>query len=194
MSLPESGATVRGMTRTRTCAVAIVALALLWFTAGHATAAAPKPARSGTITGWGVTWVAMFNGQAKDCQWSDWDAGGNPECLTWLQSRCDPALAGREPAVTASIEDVTTIADGTTPRVFTWRAARSPADVLSGGVVVQMWTKDCKEIRSAKWHSAVWQPNGGWTNRASTTLRIPSAARWMTVTTNDSANLQWALR
>ncbi|HUF84270.1 MAG TPA: hypothetical protein VMQ81_06720 [Acidimicrobiia bacterium] len=178
------------MTKTmRIWLAAVLAVALMTLTAAPSSAARPTPVRSGTITGWGMTGPAMFSGEAWDCR------AGNPECLAWLKSGCNPALTGREPAVTASIEDVAKIANGTTPRVFKWRATSSPGDVFSGGVVVQMWTKDCKEINSSKWRSAKRFPDkpGRWTNQTSTTFRIPSAAKWMTVTTNDSANLKWTL-
>src|SRR5688572_5924417 len=95
------------MTRTtRTLIAAAVAVLAMTTTAAPSSAARQEPLRSGTITGWGATWVAMFNGEARDCQWSEWRTGGDPECLAWLKSGCNPALAGREPAVTASIEDV----------------------------------------------------------------------------------------
>jgi hypothetical protein len=173
---------------------AVLAVALMTL-AAPSSAARAQPVRSGTITGWGLTWPAMFSGEARDCQWTEWEAGGNPECLAWLKSGCNPALAGREPAVTASIVDVTKIADGTTQRAFSWRATSAPADVLSGGVVLQMWTKDCKEIKSTAWRSVERFPDNprGWTNRPTTTFRIPSTAKWMTITTNDSANLTWTL-
>lgn len=60
---------------------------------------------SGTITGWGHTWPAMFSGEARDCLWSEGFPGANPECEAWVVSGCDLHLAGRNPAVTASIVD-----------------------------------------------------------------------------------------
>lgn len=196
MSRGLADATVRGMTRTtRTVLATIAAVAAMTMTAGPSSAhhPPPKPVRSGTIAGWGATWVAMFNGEARDCQWSEWIAGANPECAAFLESGCNPALAGRNRAVTASIEDVAKIADGTTPRVFKWSAISYPGWGIGGGVVVQLWTKDCKEIRASLWRSAEWYGPGSWSNRPSTTLRIPSAAKWMTVTTNDTARLEWTL-
>lgn len=184
------------MTRTiRICASAAVVVVAMTISAPQSPAAVPKPARSGTITGWGATWVAMFNGEARDCQWSEWIAGANPECSAWLESGCNPALAGREPAVTASIVDVRNLADGRTPRVFAWRAtASSPGFGIGGGAVVQLWRKDCTEIHASKWRSALWHGTGNWQNRTWTRFTIPKSAGWMTVTTNDTIELRWTLR
>lgn len=183
------------MTRAIRIGLAVaVAVAAIIAVGPRASAARQEPTRSGTITGWGATWVAMFNGEARDCQWSEWVAGANPECAAWLQSGSNPALAGRNPAVTASIENVAEFADGTTPRHFDWRAIGYPGFGIGGGVVVQLWRKDCTEIRSSKWRSAEWYGPGRWSNRSSTTFPIPSDAKWMTVTTNDTANLRWNLR
>src|SRR5687768_7091952 len=133
--------------RTRALSTGLAALvAVAAITMARPSSAAPQePIRSGTIAGWGATWVAMSNGAAKDCQWSDWNGPGNPECLAWLRSGCDPALAGRNPAVTASIENVAEFADGTTKREFDWRAFRYPGWGIGGGVVVQLWREDCTE-------------------------------------------------
>lgn len=187
------GGTVRGMTRTvRICLAAILAVAAITATAAPSPAA-PKPARSGTITGWGITWpasgwgVSTFDGRALDCQ------SGNPECLAWLTSGCSAALAGRDPAVTASIVDVAKLADGRTARTFAWRAG-DPVGPAAGGVVVQLWRKDCTEIRASKWRSALWGRSSLSANRHHATFVIPRDAAWMTVTTNDTANLRWTLR
>ena len=65
---------------TRTMCISLVALVVAATTALAPVAGAhPQSVRSGSITGWGATWPAMFNGEARDCQWSEWDAGGNPE-------------------------------------------------------------------------------------------------------------------
>ena len=178
----------------RTWVAATVAVAAMTMTATPSSAARQEPIRSGTILGWGVTWVAMFNGEARDCQWSEWGAGGNPECLAWLKSGCNRALAGREPAVTASIVGVADLADGMTPRLFQWRAISYPGWGVGGGVVVQLWRKDCTEIRSSKWRSVAWTSFTTWVHRTSTSFPIPAEATWMTVTTNDTAKLKWTLR
>ena len=95
--------------------------------------------------------------------------------------------------MTASIENVAKLADGTTKRFFQWRATSYPGWGIGGGVVIQMWRKDCTEISASKWRSASWVGPGDWFNRPSTNLVIPLGAAWMTVTTNDTANLRWTL-
>ena len=177
----------------RVWAAAIVAVVAVTIAASPSSAAPPQPVRSGTITGWGSTWPAMFSGEAWDCQSNGWTVGANPECFLWLKSGCNPALAGRNPAVTASIVDINKLADGTTPRVFEWRAISSPAFGI-GGVVVQLWRKNCTEIPSSTWRALDRHGPGSWTVRPSTTFAIPSSAVWMTVTTNDTAKLKWTLR
>lgn len=172
---------------------AAIAVAAITVLGTRPSSAQQEPARSGTIAGWGATWVAMSNGEAKDCEWTDWNGPGNPECLVWLRSGCNPALAGRNPAVTASIEDIAELADGTTPRDFDWRATSYPGWGMGGGVVVQLWREDCTEITDSKWHSADWHGPGQVTSRRSTTFAVPRDAAWMTVTTNDTANLSWRL-
>ena len=161
--------------------VAVCSFALIVGSAATGSAASPapgpQPVRSGTITGWGATWVAMFNGEARDCEWSEWQGPGNPECLVWLKSGCDPKLAGRPGR-----------------RTFSWDAISYPGWGIGGGVVVQLWRSDCTEIRNSKWRSAVAHSTGSWSNRKSTTFAIPAAAKWMTVTTNDTAKLEWTLR
>lgn len=155
---------------------------------------ADEPLRSGTITGWGYTWPAMFSGEARNCQWNEWYladgvGGANPECRAWLESGCDPALAGREPAVTASIQDVSDLADGATARLFNWSA---PPETDYGGVVLQLWRTDCTEIAGSEWRSLRrrWP---SWANEFSARFVIPSDAAWMTVTTNDTAAVRWTL-
>lgn len=190
-------ATIR-MTKTVRikAAAAIVAVAALTTAASPSSAAAPKPVRSGTITGWGATWPAMFSGDAWACQSNGWSVGANPECAVWLKSGCNPVLAGRNPAVTASIVDIKSLADGTTPRTFDWRAVRYPGFGAGGGVVVQLWRNDCTEIVSSRWRSLdrPHYDNSSWTSRPSTTFSIPPSTKWMTVTTNDTADLTWTLR
>jgi hypothetical protein len=211
MSRSTPGLIVRSMTRSmRICLAAIVAVAAMTMTAAPSPAA-PKPARSGTITGWGVLWPATvvgsstFSATALDCD-------GNPECAAWLESGCSPALAGRDPAVTASIVDITALADQARSRAFAWRAgdradlpeaARAVRRLLwsdeshllphRGGVVVQLWDDDCQEID--RWYSLYGRDGatGRALHRMGTMLSIPSAAAWMTVTTNDTADLRWTL-
>jgi hypothetical protein len=173
---------------------AIAALLVAVPSAGRAA----EPLRSGTITGWGYTWPAMFSGEARNCQWDEWTfelglRGVNPECRVWLESGCDPDLAGREPAVTASIVDVGDLADGHTTRTFEWGA---PPETDYGGVVVQLWRADCTEIEGSEWRS-VNRPGAtcctAWTHHMKRAFVIPRDATWMTVTTNDTAYVRWVL-
>lgn len=145
-------------------------------------AAAGKPLRSGTIltgSGWFVeSWVG-------GCQMA-------PECQAWIQSDCAPELTGREPALTASIENVSELADGRTRRPFRFGRA-APAGLVWGAVVVQLWRKNCTEIRGARWRSSDCDPSGGLCR--STRLLLPRSAEWMTVTsTPDNVNILWVLR
>ena len=156
---------------------------------------ANEPLRSGTITGWGYTWPAMFSGEARNCQWDEWALAGvrgaNPECRIWLDSGCDPELAGREPAVTASIEDISDLADGATIRTFEWDA---PPEADHGGVVVQLWNADCTEIGGTEWRSVNRRGSCcSWTQERTTTFVVPRRATWMTVTTNDTVDVRWTL-
>ena len=90
-----------------------------------------------------------------------------PDCRAWLATDCDPALTGQDPALSASIVDVTGL------------AALSPEWTLEHAVgaaawaEVQFWRSDCTEIKTARWGS-------GWCRWCA--LRMPRSARWMTVT------------
>jgi len=118
----------------------------------------------------------------------------NPECEAWVLSGCNPDLAGQNPALAASIEDVADLADGRTRRDFKWDAAATPEGDY-GGVIVQLWTAKCTEIAAARWSSVDRSVRGnhGWTQKKSTTFVLPPQARWMTVTTNDTVNIEWTL-
>jgi len=121
------------------------------------------------------------------------------DCVAWITSGCDPALAGMNPGVQSSIVDVSDLADGTTTRVFSSRSA-----ALWGGdyTVVQFWNRRtaggltfCTEVpnsKSSEWHC--WNPSAecrGFHERA---LRVPVTANWMTVTTaRDSVHTTWTL-
>ena len=134
----------------------------------------------------------MFSGEARDCLWSEWGAGAgpNPECEAWVLSGCDPDLAGREPAVTASIVDVADLADDNATRVFEWRA-RDGYDY--GGVVVQLWTAQCTEIPGSKWRSRNPAFYSNIVQQHERNFLLPPETGWMTVTTNDPVNLEWTL-
>ena len=154
------------------------------------TAAAPQ--RSGTIIGSG-------------------DISGNlpcglaPDCAAWLQSGCDPALAGHDPAWLTSIVDVSDLADGTTRRVLSTRRT-----LWRSGVYIQLWRGNCDEIgecASTRWSPST-EPWRDWDrplgcHRAEIPpsrwawgdpLIIPRRARWMTISASSAVNTVWTLR
>lgn len=90
-----------------------------------------------------------------------------PDCRAWLASDCDPDLTGRDPAVGASIEDVSKLRS----RTRNWVVEH--ADGAAAWAEVELWRSDCTEIRGAGWGSG---------RCATCTLHIPASAKWMTVT------------
>lgn len=141
-----------------------------------------QPVRSGSIlTGTG----SFVDAQLGGCQVS-------PDCSVWLQSGCEGALAGWRRGLTASIVDVDELADGPpVERVFRFGSG-DPWGPVWGGVQLQFWTSDCVEVPGTRWLSTDCDGRGG--NCQSTRLRIPRAAKWMTVTGyQDNVNLAWTL-
>jgi hypothetical protein len=164
---------------------AVILLALILVPA-QITAAAPdqKPLRSGTIeggtgvhTGQDPSGPPSENVDRSGCQYA-------LDCLAWVQSGCDPALAGHDPALTASIVDVGDLADGRTRR--SWHMVGPPSigpfKGVYPGAVIQLWRQNCTEIHHAKRHAN------------STPFRIPTRARWMTVSGDaTTVHLSWTL-
>lgn len=89
------------------------------------------------------------------------------DCRAWLASDCDPALSGRDPALSASIEDVGGL--GAVSSSWTLEYARGAAAYAR----IQFWRDDCTEIKSARWGSRQCPACSLW---------MPPSARWMTVT------------
>jgi hypothetical protein len=188
MSQPDADGTVLPMTRARVVFISVLIGALM---AGLAPTvqAQGKPIRSGSIVvGTGSSQRALgWPGEAVDgeCQMV-------PDCLAWLETGCDPALAGREPAVTASIVDVSKLADGRTPRSITL----SGVGLHWGEVLVQFWRStpgnrypwfDCQEIEGSSFLTGYPRHNEP--------RSIPLGSTWMTITTNvDNTTVTWALR
>jgi hypothetical protein len=153
---------------------------------------AEQPTRSGTIT-------AGVGGTQRGIGWPGQAVEGEcqlvPDCQAWLWSGCDPALAGREPAVMASIVDVSALADGRTGRSI----ALGGVGWHWGNVLVQFWreTPDnspyswfgCDEIQGTRFvtgNTGVFGPRN-WV--------IPETAKWMTVTTSfDETTVSWSVR
>lgn len=152
--------------------------------AAQPSAAGPKPLRFGTIEGGTGAWRESGCAHAADCQ-------------AWLLSRCNPALAGIEPAVTASIVDVGSLANGRTRRTLYTTAPKIPPWGLWPNVVVQFWRQSCTEIDIPTFDT----PGSGTRCRYDPFpaircegLRIPRGAKWMTLSgTLTTAHLTWTL-
>ena len=171
-------------------------LALIVGTAAMSSAeprAEGAPVRSGTIltgtgleTGGGQPWEnAMF--ERSGCEYS-------AECAAWLLSGCDPALAGIDPAPTASVVDVTDIGGSRWPRSLHLSGSRVPPWGLWPGVVIQLWRGDCTEI--TKVHTIGTDVPCEWTDGQSVRceVRIPAEAAWMTLSGYvTTAQLSWSL-
>lgn len=114
-----------------------------------------QPARSGTIVS--GSFSGFGGGYPRGCEMT-------ADCRAWLASGCDPALAGRDPALEASIEDVADLAHPATLWIF------EHAPGAAAYATVEFWQQDCTEIGRTR-------SEGG-----SVFLGIPASARWMTVT------------
>ena len=171
--------------------VVLVSIGLLALSLATAEAG-PEPLRTGTIeSGTGVNFAGDEPlGERLGCEYA-------VDCRAWLQSGCNPALAGHDPALTASIVEVSALADGRTHRALGWSA---PAKVHPG-VMIQFWRQDCTDFPDAEWHSVesrstTCESRPGWPdgrNRCRP-LRIPHGARWMTVSAYwTTSHLTWTL-
>lgn len=140
-----------------------VLIALIVMPAQSATAE-DQPVRSGTIVP-GYWWVDPTFG-SMSCEKA-------PDCAAWLNGGCQSALAGRDPAVMTSIEDVAELADGVT----SWRFEFKAEPCCAESAVIQLWRPDCTEITGSGWSSASCAHAC-----RSTSLRIPASTKWMTVT------------
>ena len=119
-------------------------------------ASAEEPVLSGTIVS-GVS--GLHHGVLVGCQMA-------ADCRVWVESGCDPVLTGRDPALSASIEDVAGLA-----RNSGWIFEH--AQGAAAYAAVQYWRNDCTEIKSAAW---------GTRQCRVCPVRLPAAAKWMTVT------------
>jgi hypothetical protein len=152
------------------------------------------PERSGDI-------VTGLGGTQRAIGWPGYAVQGECEaaadCLAWLESGCDPALAGREPAVMASIVDVAELADGETPRRFELSGSGQQG-LRWGQVLVQFWRTappnmypwfNCNEIQGTRFLTGYEGSYG----RPPTRI-VPLGAKWMTVTSNfDNIHVGWRL-
>jgi hypothetical protein len=151
--------------------------------------------RSGTIVG--GTGLELAGGQP----WEQPEAERSGceyavDCLAWLQSGCNPALAGHDPVLTASIVDVGDLADGTTTRSLRLEAPSLPPWGLYPGAVVQFWRQDCTGT-GAKLHSLGSDSKchgSAPAGRVRCTFAIPAGARWMTLSGYvTTVQLSWVL-
>lgn len=118
-----------------------------------------QPARSGTIlTG---SAAGLVGGEPLGCEWM-------ADCLAWVWEGCDPDLAGRNPALMTSIEDVADLAH----RSRRWNFGHDAG--AAAYATVQLWGADCTPIARPMSDSG-----GCW---GCFTFRIPPGTKWMTVT------------
>jgi hypothetical protein len=155
--------------------------------------AAPKPLRSGTIVG--GSGVRIWTGQPSadgaiertGCEYA-------VDCRSWLLSGCQPALAGRDPVLTASIVDVRSLANGRTRRFLEMTAPRVPPWGLWPGADIQFWRQDCTEIGNGQRMIGTGLTCAGRTAGRCVEFRIPKGARWMTLSAHaTTARLSWTL-
>lgn len=174
----------------------LVSLSLLAGSAAVGTAApsaaGPKPLRSGTIAvGTGVNTVSEPPGGNR------WGCEYAVNCRAWLEGGCNPALARRDPVLSASIVDVGALADGRTSRSSSWKA---PANVHAG-VMLQFWRQGCAASAKSEWHSVNpsthrCESRPGWPDPKARCrpLGIPRGAEWMTVSAYwTTAHPTWSL-
>src|SRR5688572_3291640 len=115
--------------------ISIAMLIALMASPAQPALAGEEPIHAGTIV---TAYGSPIAGEHGSCETA-------PDCEAWLDSGCDPALTGRDPAMAASIEDVSGIADGHTPWLL-----KLETDCCRAEVMVQLWEQDCTEIRSSR--------------------------------------------
>lgn len=174
----------------RRLVVLLAALAMLAMpVAIPSPARSAEPQRSGTIHGGvGETPISPWVRGMEGCV-------GAPTCSAWLQSGCDPALAGVDPAMQAAIVDVGALADNRERTL-----ALHPEVVIFGArYTVQFWINSddplsgswCKEILDLRFQS--WDCSASSTGRECR-FRIPAHAKWMTITSSpENAVTSWTL-
>lgn len=149
--------------------------------------AGEEPISSGTIV---TTYGSSIDGEPDTCETV-------PDCSAWLQSGCDPALAGRDPAVAASIEDVSKIADGGATWLFQFDAC------CGAKATIQLWRPDCTEVTGSRQRSGDCFDTSIGHFCGLTSIRMPESTTWMTVTVTDGyvpwlvdfpLTVSWSLR
>lgn len=181
----------------RLALVVVLVLATAALLPSAARADRPAPLRSGTIvggTGLEMAGRQPWENPAAERSGCEYAA----ECLAWLQSSCQPALAGHDPVLTASIVEVGDLADGRTPRSLRMEAPSIPPWGLYPGAVIQFWRQDCTEVGDGKLHSigsdSTCEYPAGVTRGGRCTFHIPTGARWMTLSGYaTTVQLSWRL-
>lgn len=168
--------------RTRIRILAFVLAAGLVWSIGPASDAHAPPLRSGRIIGG----YMLMGPRGVHC-------ASAPDCAAWLQSGCDPALAGRSPSSQTSIVKVGTFAG--TGRHF--RFVNTPAgtmpDHLATGFV---WADVHLEFFDASCrHTGPTITLDTWDEKVQgVRFTVPPRTRFMTVPILDGANVRWELR
>jgi hypothetical protein len=139
-----------------------------------------EPLRSGHILG---GFLVMAGQTGPDCS-------ETPDCLVWLERDCDPALRhASDPALYTSIVDVADLAR--LPKRRTLGVELSDGyGVGWGGITVQFWNAECLEIDPRVTYASRRTLSVGEPLR----VRIPANARWMTLASWDTMQLEWTLR
>ena len=144
----------------RACIAVIIGLTILMTSVP---AIAEEPVRSGTIIG-GYN-LATVNPSPR--------CSTTPDCEQWLDNRCDPELAGRDPALFTSNVDVRRLA-GTKRRIEVFDVVPPYGGGL--GSSYEFWTARCTSAGAL-----------GEVPRSGKRLIVPRAAKWMTVTSSGLA-------
>ena len=142
---------------------------------------ARRPIRSGAVSGGPIT-----TGPDASCDFA-------ADCRAWLESGCNPALTGLDPAVHTSIVNVAGLAGRRTERLFVVRpgtVSGVPAGLVIGGFVIQFWSSDCTEVIFHANHPDFYKY---FYINTQGRFRIPAHARWMTATADDNILIRWEL-
>jgi hypothetical protein len=143
---------------------------------------ADEPLRSGSILAVHadtseVTWLWPWPG-----------CNGAVACWAWTKAGCPEEMVGLDPAATSSIELVSDLADGVTPRTLEFHRA-TPAGLATGDVVVEFWYRGCRQIQTDSHGFHLFCSSADCPK-----FPIPKRAHWMTITSKPgNANIEWSL-
>ena len=173
----------RSMRTTRIISLIAVLIALVGTSALSGPVRADGPVRSGTIlSGTGPSPANLWVRGMEGCV-------GAPTCAAWLQTGCDGALAGADPALHASIVDVAEVAD--TERRLDIQGG---VGINWGRVIVQFWTDGSENPMAVLWCKELFANESLWDCAHGCTVRIPPGAKFMTVSSSpDNTKVDWTL-